>query len=396
MDDLLLLVHRIPYPPNKGDKIRSYRLLRHLAARYRVHLGAFVDDPDDWHHADALRAWCADVHLLPLDSRRARLRSLRGLLAGEALSLPYYRDRGMRTWVRSVLDRGVRKSVVFSSAMAQYVLDVPGLTRVTDFVDVDSDKWLQYAAAKRWPMNWVYRREAARLLAFDRRVAAASRVALFVTAAEAELFRRLAPDSAGRVAHYDNGVDAVYFDAAHGGSDPYPAGSLPLVFTGAMDYWANVDAVTWFARDVLPLIRAEVPAAVFWIVGSRPTAEVRALGALPGVHVTGGVPDIRPYLAHARSAVASLRIARGVQNKVLEAMAMARPVLATPAAMDGIVPDRRFDALVSDVPAELAARAVAVLRDGDRDGLGALGRAHVLAHYDWTRNLSALDAYLED
>ncbi|HMW41362.1 MAG TPA: TIGR03087 family PEP-CTERM/XrtA system glycosyltransferase [Plasticicumulans sp.] len=395
MEELLLLVHRIPYPPNKGDKIRSYHLLRFLTARYRVHLGAFVDDPADFAHATQLQAMCASLCLRPLDARRAKLRAFSGLLTGEALSLPYYRDRGFARWVDGVLARGVRRVVVFSSAMAQYVLDRPGLELVTDFCDVDSDKWRQYAQVQRWPQSWVYRREAARLLAFDRRVAAASRAALFVSEPEAALFRQLAPEAAGHTGFFHNGVDTAYFDPATTYENPYPAGGRPLVFTGAMDYRANVDAVDWYARAVLPIVRAAQPDAQFWIVGSRPAAAVQALGALPGVSVTGAVADVRPYVAHAAAAVAPLRIARGVQNKVLEAMAMARPVLATTAAMDGIVPNPRFDALVADEAAPLAAHTIRLLADGDRDGLGALGRAWVLAHYDWDTNLRPVAGWLE-
>lgn len=395
MDDLLLLVHRIPYPPNKGDKIRSFHLLRFLASRYRVHLGAFVDDPADFAHAGVLEAMCAQVRLQPLDARRAKLRSLAGLLSGEALSLPYYRDRAFADWVDGVLAGGVRRVVVFSSAMAQYVLDRPGIELVTDFCDVDSDKWRQYAQAQRWPQRWIYRREAARLLAFDRRVAAASRAALFVSAPEAELFRRLAPESAAHTGFFHNGVDTGYFDPALAFDSPYAAGERPLVFTGAMDYRANVDAVDWFARAVLPAVLAAQPGARFHIVGSRPAAAVRALASLPGVHVTGAVPDVRPYVAHAAAAVAPLRIARGVQNKVLEAMAMAKPVLATPAAMDGIVPNPRFAALVADDADRLAERTIALLADGDRDGLGRLGRDWVLEHYDWDTNLRPVAGWLE-
>ncbi len=396
MDDLLLLVHRIPYPPNKGDKIRSYHLLRHLAARYRVSLGAFVDDPADWAHADAVRALCAEAHLAPLDPRRARLKSLRGLLTGEALSLPYYRDAALQAWVDAVLARGVKRVVVFSSAMAQFVAGRAELARVVDFVDVDSDKWRQYAQRRRWPLSWLYRREGARLLAYDRAVARASRAALFVSGEEAALFRRLAPEAAARTHHYDNGVDTAYFDPALAHADPYAGqGGRALVFTGAMDYWANVDAVAWFAREVLPLIRARVPGAGFWIVGARPSVEVRALERLEGVNVTGAVPDVRPYLAHAAAAVAPLRIARGVQNKVLEAMAMAKPVLATPAALDGIRPEPRLARLVGDQPAALAGLAAGLLERGDAAGLGPLGRDWVLAHYAWERNLRGIETWLE-
>lgn len=396
MDDLLFLAHRIPYPPNKGDKIRSYHLLAHLARRYRVHLGAFVDDPADWQHTATLRALCADTCFVGLHPQRARLLSLRGLLRGEALSLAYYRNRTLAAWVERVLAQtGLTRVLVFSGAMAQYVHGpaYANLQRVVDFVDVDSDKWAQYSRAKSWPMNWLYRREAATLLRFERAVAQEAAAAVFVSDEEAALFRTLAP-AAPRLAAIHNGVDTAYFDPALAHANPYAADERVLVFTGAMDYWANVDAVRWFADSVWPRVRAAVPGARFYIVGSRPAAAVRELAARPGVCVTGAVPDVRPYLAHACAAVAPLRIARGVQNKVLEALAMARPVLATPAAAEGIHACPPLARWTAAEPAEVAQRAVLLLTAGAAAD-GAAGRQFVLAHYRWEDNMQRLEHLLE-
>src|SRR6056297_905793 len=144
MEPLLYLVHRIPYPPNKGDKVRSYHLLKHLAAHYEVHLGTFVDDPQDWTHIPILEGLCADVHAEPLHPARARVRSLAGLVTGKALTLPYYWSRSMSSWAQQAIDNaGIRRAVAFSSAMAQYLPEQPNMRRVVDFVDVDSDKWSQ-------------------------------------------------------------------------------------------------------------------------------------------------------------------------------------------------------------------------------------------------------------
>ena len=162
MEELLFLAHRIPYPPNKGDKIRSWHILKHLARSYRVHLGAFVDDPGDWRYRDRIEQLCASTCLLPLHPAAAKLSSLGGLLSGTALSLSYFRDRRMQRWVNTMLERSeIQKVFVFSSPLAQYVLTAtsPEMRRVIDFVDVDSDKWRQYAERKRWPFSWLYRRE---------------------------------------------------------------------------------------------------------------------------------------------------------------------------------------------------------------------------------------------
>lgn len=395
--ELLYLVHRIPYPPNKGDKIRSFHLLRHLAQRYRIHLGAFVDDPADWAHGETLRRWVeGELCLLPLSRRRALLRSLTGLVTGRPLTLPYYRDRRMERWVKARLSQGVRRALVYSSSMAQYLLPYQEVHRIIDFVDMDSDKWRQYAGSHPFPLSLLYRREAARLFAFERSVARAFAASLFVSPAEAELFRRQAPESAARVFAISNGVDTEYFSPQASLPSPYPPGEQAVVFTGAMDYWANVDAVCWFAEAVWPALSAAHPAAVFYIVGARPEARVRALAGLPRVVVTGAVADVRPYLAHARLAVAPLRIARGIQNKVLEAMAMARATVVSPQALEGIAARPGEEVAVADGAGEFLSRCAALLADPARaEVLGRRARARVLADYGWDAHLARLDGLLE-
>ncbi len=397
MNELLFLAHRIPYPPNKGDKIRSFHLLKHLARDYRVHLGTFVDDPQDWRHVPAVKAMCGETCFVGLHPAWAKLRSLSALIHGEPMTLPYYRNAKLQAWVDQILDSGsVRRILVFSSAMAQYVTSGDrDMHRVLDFVDMDSDKWRQYSRNRPWPVSWLYRREGDTLLRFERAQAEKFDMSIFVTEAEAELFRRHAPESAGHVTCIENGVDSEYFSPDREYPNPYPPEEQILVFTGAMDYTANVDAVDWFAREVFPDIHARHAAARFYIVGARPVKAVHKLAELPGVRVTGAVADIRPYLAHARAAVAPLRIARGVQNKVLEAMAMARPVIATPPAMDGIQLCPGLESLVTKTPAEMVRQAVALLAGSDTATLGQRGRECVLRRYNWSGNLRRIKFLLE-
>ena len=394
MEPLLFLCHRLPYPPDKGDKIRSFHILRELAARYRVHLGTFIDDPADLAYLPVLEALCASVHAVPISPRLRRLGSLPALWRGEALGLAYYRDAGLAAWVEQ-LRRTERpqRVLVFSSTMAQYVAgeDWAAVRRVIDFVDVDSEKWAEYAARKPWPMSLVYAREARCLRAFETAIAERFDASVFVTAAEAALFCASTQTTPARVHAVENGVDLQYFAPGAGRATPYPAEVPVAVFTGAMDYWANVDAVNWFAHAIWPAVRRAVPQAEFWIVGARPGPVVRQLASLPGVVVTGRVPDTRPYLQHARVAVAPLRIARGVQNKVLEAMAMGLAVVATPAACTGIGASAPPCALATDDPALFAAHVVAVLADTSV----AVGRSYVDAHHDWRRNLVRLADLLE-
>jgi sugar transferase (PEP-CTERM/EpsH1 system associated) len=395
MDDLLLLVHRIPYPPNKGDKIRSYHLLRHLAARYRVHLGTFVDDPDDWQHVDTVRALCASSHFARLNPKLARLRSLGALLGSRSLSFDYYRDAGLRSWVDGVMrERQVKRVVVFSSPMAQYVEPYAQTRRVIDFCDVDSAKWDQYADMKPWPMSWLYRREGRTLLADERRIASACDAALFATEPEAALFKTLAPESEPKIGHFNNGVDTDYFSPARPYANPYAAGERALVFTGAMDYWPNVDAVEWFAADVFPGLLARFPDLRFYIVGARPAPAVQALARQPGIVVTGTVPDVRPYLAHAAVSVAPLRVARGIQNKVLEAMAMALPVVVSPQALEGIAASPGAELLLADGANAFAASVQHVLGE-DHGAMRARARDSVERLYSWPANLAGIETRLE-
>lgn len=391
-EPLLYLVHRIPYPPNKGDKLRSFNILRQLAGRYRVYLGAFVDDPADLVHVPSLSEWCEDAHIERIDPKLARLTSLRGLLAGEALSIPYYRNRAMRDWVDDVVARhSIRKALAFSGPMAQY-LDQAGLARrVIDFCDLDSAKWTQYAAERTWPMSWLYRREGERLFAFERSWAQRADASTFVTEAEADLLRRhLSTTEASRIHAVQNGVDADFFSPQHALANPYPDGGPKLVFTGAMDYWPNIDAVTWFVKDILPGIRAIHPDVRFTIVGMNPTPAVLALAG-PGIQVTGKVPDVRPWLAHADLVVAPLRIARGIQNKVLEAMAMAKPVVVSAAAATGLAGENGRDYLVASTSSEFVQSVVESIADPvDAQRVGCAARELVLSHYSWEAHLNGL------
>ncbi|MCS6944244.1 MAG: TIGR03087 family PEP-CTERM/XrtA system glycosyltransferase [Sutterellaceae bacterium] len=395
MAPLLYLTHRIPFPPNKGDKIRSYNLLRFLARHYRVFLGTFIDRPEDHQHVAVLRADVADAFFAALAPARARVRSGLGLLRGEPFTLPYYRDPALARWVRHIVqEQRIRKALVFSSAMAPYVLQVADLPFVADFCDVDSAKWAQYAQAKPWPASWLYRREARRLLAFERRAAARAAAVTFVTEAERALFARLAPECAARLHTVGNGVDADFFSPVAWRRSPFSPREAAIVFTGAMDYWPNVDAVSWFARDILPRLVARYPAVRFYVVGMNPSPAVMALARDPRVVVTGAVPDVRTYLQHAQVVVAPLRIARGVQNKVLEAMAMARPVVTTAACAAALHPQVQQALLVADDAPTFADRVSQIL-GGAGAGMGERARQAVRACYSWEGQLQQFAVLLD-
>lgn len=395
MANLLYLVHRLPYPPNKGDKVRSYHLLRHLAQSHDIFLGTFIDDKEDWLYVSKIKSLCADLHVVSLNPLLAKLRSLMGLLTGAPLTLPYYQKRELRSWVEEVMARyEIDAIVVFSSAMAQYVPWQDGRTVLVDFVDLDSAKWDQYAPAHRWPMSWIYRREGRRLLGFECEVAERADCSFFVTENETELFRKSVPDCRANVETIMNGVDADFFNPEVESASPFVSGTKNIVFTGAMDYWPNVDAVAWFAKEVFPVLRAEWSSLNFYIVGRSPAATVEGLAG-NGVIVTGTVPDVRPYLKHADVVVAPMRLARGIQNKILEAMAMACPVVAAKSCVDAIGAKPGVEICEAEDAEAYVDFVGRLLRDREHsEALAQAGRGFILSRYGWDVHLSKLDAYL--
>lgn len=396
MHNLLYLVHRLPYPPNKGDKVRSYHLLRHLLQSHRVFLGTFIDDPEDEQHVAALSALCPDLHIVRLHPRAAKLRSLSGLAHGEPLTLAYYSSASLHAWVRRIAaEHDLQASVVFSSAMAPYAQALaPQVPMLVDFVDVDSAKWSQYAPSHPWPLSWLYRREGRTLLAYERAVAAQAQRSFFVTAQEVDLFLRLAPECTSTVQAMCNGVNADFFAPDAARSSPFDGDVQPVVFTGAMDYWPNIDGVAWFATEVLPRLRARWPRLHFYIVGRNPPPQVRALESA-AVTVTGTVADVRPYLQHAAAVVAPLRVARGIQNKILEAMAMERPVVTVSECANAIGADAAHGLLRADTP-QAFEQALQPLLDTPAQGalLGVAARRHVLEHFSWAAHLGDINACL--
>ena len=376
MRDILFLAHRLPFPPDRGDKIRSFHILKHLAARARVHLVAFADTPADRDPAPEFRRLLASCTIVPRTKPRARA-LVEALALGRPVSLTAFADPRIAAAVERHQDMA---TYVFSGQMAQYV----AAPDVMDFVDVDSAKFAAFAGVGLGAMRWLMRREARLLGRFEREAAARAGASVFVSEAEAALF------GGERTCAIENGIDTHHFDPA-ASFDRLPGGEGPLlVFTGQMDYRPNIDAVVAFSREALPLIRRRHLSARFAIVGRAPTTAVRALAELPGVTVTGEVADVRPWLAAADVCVAPLQLARGVQNKVLEAMAMARPVVASPAAAEGI--DHACTVRVAEDSAgaidDLLADAAAARSMGE----GA--RAQVIRRYAWDARLAPLDALL--
>jgi glycosyltransferase involved in cell wall biosynthesis len=476
--NILYLAHRIPYPPNKGDKIRSFHEIKYLSTRHDIYLACLADDPADLSYIRELKRFCKTVDVVSINPQKQKVKSLFVLPTEKPLSVAYFYSKKLQQIIdRRLSTMSYDAIICFSSVMAEYIfrtknvltcerVNVSTLKRSTvalvqnvsnnsndsnrshtsnvsnnsnarlimDFVDVDSDKWRQYSGHARWPFSWIYKLESRRLAAYEKRVADSFHHSIFVSKREAELFRSQSP-GVGTVLTMPNGVDFTYFNPnasnASNNSDSPSASNVSnnsgnsndsndsndsnnpnassnsnnlnisddsnkpiLLFTGAMDYYANVDGVVWFSKEVLPHLTERFPSLTFHIVGRNPAREVRALEN-EHIKVTGYVEDIRPFYEMATIYVAPLRIARGIQNKILEAMAMARPVIATSKAHEGIeaVPGR--DLLIADSRTEFIEKISLLLEDEQgRQSVAASARRTIEENYSWERGMEVLENVL--
>ncbi|MEO8367688.1 MAG: TIGR03087 family PEP-CTERM/XrtA system glycosyltransferase [Candidatus Solibacter sp.] len=390
---ILYLCHRIPYPPDKGDKIRAFHQIRALAVRHEIDLFTLADDPADLEHSAALREYCREVTVVKLNARWARIRSLPYLLTSTALTIPYFDSAELQQRVNQALgERSYDRIFVYCSAMAQYVEHVANIPMVIDLVDVDSNKWTQYAAFTKFPFSAIYYREGKTLAAYERRVCEQSAAVVVTTEREARLLGQISPKAQVHV--IPNGVDTAFF--SHAAVPPKASGNT-IGFTGDMAYFPNQEAVIHFARNVLPLVREVLPDAGFLIVGRSPSPEVQALSGIPAVEVTGFVPDVRAHLARMKVSVAPFSIAAGIQNKILEAMSYELPVVATSRATQGLTPAAASAVETADSPREMAAAIVRLLRNPEMAReKGRQSRIMVAGEYNWSQSLDQLTQLLEN
>jgi len=395
--NILYLCHRIPYPPNKGDKIRSFHQLQHLSRNHRLHVACLIDAEEDRAHVAALRPYCASLDAVWRGGVGANLRAARALFGKGSLSVAAFHSPDLERRIERILrSEAIDVAIVFSSQMGQYAPPQAGVPTVVDYIDVDSEKWRVYAERKPWPLSWLYRIEADRLQRYEWELARTHDESVFVAENEADVFRRSAAGVRARA--IPNGVDLEYFTRPAGGPErAKSAGDHAIVFVGMMDYFPNIDAVSYFAEEIFPLVLEETPAALFRIVGRNPGKRVRDLARRRNVEVVGSVPDVRPYLADAAVSVAPFRIARGLQNKVLEAMAMEVPVVGTKIALQGIEDGPDDGVRVEDNPVAFAHAVTAFLRDpGARREAGRRGRKFVERHHRWQDHGIALEALLSE
>jgi sugar transferase (PEP-CTERM/EpsH1 system associated) len=400
LKDVIFLCHRIPYPPNKGDKIGSYHLLRYFGERHRVHLGTFIDDPEDEQHRAAVENMCESAWFGKINKFTTGVRAVAGILRGEPITAALYRDSELKRWLkRKIRETNCKHVLVYSSGAARsipskWLLDKSNRL-VVDFCDVDAEKWEQYARTHSFPMSWIYAREAEKLIAFDRRLAMRSKAAVVRTQAEVNAFVERAPEIESKLRYVNNGLDRVYFSPDAARENPFQPDAHTIVFTGHMGYWPNIDAVQWFTTEVLPLVRKRVPAAQFCIVGTDPAPAVQALAG-PNVIVTGRVPDVRPYLQYCQLVVAPNRLGRGIANKALEAMSMGKALIVSPQIAMGLeqaVEGEEY--LLGDGAQKMADLVVRILLQPDiGEAIGINARQRIEQSFDWDRNLAKTEAWL--
>jgi sugar transferase (PEP-CTERM/EpsH1 system associated) len=387
--NVLYVVHRVPYPPDKGDRIRAYHLLRFLSRRATVHLACLADEPVPAEAVAALRRHCERVAVVRLGRRTRWASALGSLVCGGTVTEGAFRSVGLRAVLRQwAAETAFDGAVASASSMVPYLRlpEFRHVPAVIDLVDVDSQKWFDYAAASRRPLAWLYAAEGRRLRRLEGSLPSWARAVTLVSEAEADLYRAFC--ERGAVHAVSNGVDLEYFRP-----QPRQAVEPACVFVGALDYRPNVDAACWFCEEVWPEVRRQRPGAEVWLVGRKPAPAVQRLTEVPGVRVVGQVPDVRPYVARAALAVVPLRIARGLQNKVLEALAMGKPVVASPQALAGLKPRTDAPALTARSPQEWVARVVRLLDDENlRRELGARGRAYVEEHHRWDTCLTPFES----
>jgi sugar transferase (PEP-CTERM/EpsH1 system associated) len=376
---LLYLVHRVPYPPDKGDRIRAFHLLKYLAQRSRLYLACLADEPVPSETEVALRNYCERLAIVSLHRRMRWLKAFGSLAAGHTITEGAFSSsvfkKLVQDWAREV---PFTAAIGSASSMVPYLqlAELREASIVIDLVDVDSQKWFDYAAISHGVRSWVYHTEGKRLRKLEEKLPAWTRAVTLVSEAEADLYREFC--SQGAVHGVTNGVDLKYFQ-------PGPKHTeKSCVFIGVLDYRPNVEGLCWLCRHVWPDVHRLRPGTKLYLVGKSPAPQVRRLADLPGVELVGPVPDVRPYLARAAVTLVPLQVARGVQNKILEALAMAKATIVSPEALTGLQAEPNVHVLQADTPAQWVESILAVLDDpGLQQRLGAAGRRYVEEHHSW-------------
>ncbi|RME72508.1 MAG: TIGR03087 family PEP-CTERM/XrtA system glycosyltransferase [Planctomycetota bacterium] len=389
---VLYLTHRLPYAPNRGDRIRAYHTLRALAGHADVELVSLLHEREEQAALAGMHELADRVHGLRTRWLRSRLAALLALAGPRPLTHVLLDAPGIRSRLARIVARR-RPDVVLAlcTGMARFALEPPlaSIPWVLDMVDVDSEKWRALGERTRGPMGWIYRREARTLARFEALAARCAHRTLVVTDRERRSLARLAPEA--RIEVVENGIELAHFR-----NPAPPAASSEIVFCGVMDYAPNHEAAVWFATEVLPRVRRSRPEATFRVVGMRPRPELVRLAARdPAITVTGAVDDVRPELWRAAVSVAPLMTARGVQNKVLEALAAGLPCVVSPAVAAGLPTALAPFCAVADSAERFAEATTSLLALSPAERRERV-RTAPLAAYDWAQRLAPLVASLAE
>lgn len=397
---ILYLSHRIPYPPNKGDKIRSFNEIKYLSNGHEIHLACIADDPADLKYENELNRYCQKVAVEQVNKLFSKGKSAIRILSNASLSVGYFYSNKLQTTINRWLSKYSYDAIIcFSSPMAEYLFRSPLTPHpwprlIMDFCDLDSDKWLQYAQKSHFPLNIVYKIENSRLLKYEKIINQRFDHSVFVSQQEADLLFQQYPQ-AKNVSVIPNGVDHEYFKPRTQNSEPRTQNPV-LLFTGAMDYHANAEGVAWFCKDIYPKIKRDLGKTQFYIVGSNPIPSVKALADNNGLKVTGFVEDIRPYYHMADICVVPLRLARGIQNKILEAMAMGKAVVTTAKAAEGIAAKPGEHLVVEDTPNGFAHAVKVLIKNRETaKKIGSNARKFVIENHNWSKNMEKFEDLLK-
>jgi sugar transferase (PEP-CTERM/EpsH1 system associated) len=389
---ILFICHRFPYPPNRGGKIRPFEMIRHLSRNHEVVVASLAHTEQELEQGSGLKNHCAQILAEVVPNRARWKRAGQALFSSMPSSAAYFSSARLAQRIQETWNGGKFDGVMLHCAfVAQYALPLQGGFRILDFGDLDSHKWAEYSEHRLFPLSIGFGLEAKKLSAYEKQVARTFDWCTFTTKGECEDFLKYQTNVPTTV--IPNGVDATYFDTL---APPAP-GSNVILFLGRMDYFPNIDGVCRFAATVFPLIRQRVPNSELRIVGANPNRAVRKLSEIPGVTVTGFVPDVRPMVKDAAVAVVPLRVARGTQNKILECMSLGIPVVSTATAAKGVQADPGRHLLVADEPAEFARRVTDILESPRlRQDLATAARGQVEQVHSWPSSMRILDEVIEN
>lgn len=388
--NILYICHRFPFPPKRGGKIRPFHMIKHLSGAHRVTVASLVRSSDEAREAEGIAQHCAAYEMVRVVNPIQVIRMVTRLPVLTPSSMGYFYSPVLSRQIKSLL-RNQRFDLIFvhCSSVAQYVEDVRGTRKILDFGDMDSQKWLEYANYKPFPLSVGYLLEGTKMLRAEKRLARRFDICTATTRAEWETLKSYGEDLA--TDWFPNGVDSCYFSPT---VEPYDPDTI--CFVGRMDYYPNQECMLGFCANVLTRIRAHRPNVKLLIVGANPSPSVRRLGNLPGVTVTGSVPDVRPYLRRAALMIAPLNIARGTQNKILEAMAAGVPVITSKTAAGGVdaAADEHF--LVADSFDDQVQAVLRILENpAERMRFAQAGRKRMLSHHNWEASMQRLDRIVE-